>query len=116
LEEASLASCIFCRLIADPGFEALYRGDDVIAFADLNPQAPVHFLVVPRQHVATIAELDDDYLLGRMFAAAHRIAREQGVGEGGYRLVLNQGPNAGQTVYHVHLHVLGGRQLTWPPG
>jgi histidine triad (HIT) family protein len=111
-----LASCIFCRLIADSTFEALYRDDDVIAFADLNPQAPVHLLVVPRKHFETISELDDDYLLGRIFAAAHHVARERGVAEGGYRLVFNQGPNAGQTVYHVHLHVLGGRQLTWPPG
>jgi histidine triad (HIT) family protein len=111
-----LASCIFCRLIADPEFKALYRDNDVVAFADLNPQAPVHFLVVPRQHVETISELDDDHLLGRTFAAAHHVARDNGLAEGGYRLVLNQGPNGGQTVYHVHLHVLGGRQLTWPPG
>jgi len=111
-----VASCLFCRLIADPGFTALYRDDDVIAFADINPQAPVHFLVVPRQHVETISALDDDHLLGRMFAAAHLVALEKGVAEGGYRLVLNEGPNAGQTVYHVHLHVLGGRQFHWPPG
>ena len=111
-----MATCIFCRLIADPNFAALYRDDDVIAFADLNPQAPVHFLVVPRRHVDRIAGLDDDHLLGRIFSAAHQVAREQGVAEGGYRLVFNEGPNAGQTIYHVHLHVLGGRQLTWPPG
>ena len=111
-----MAGCIFCRLIADPGFDALYRDDDVIAFADLNPQAPVHFLVVPGQDVETISALEDDHLLGRIFAAAHQVAREKGVAEGGYRLVLNEGPNAGQTVYHVHLHVLGGRQLSWPPG
>ena len=111
-----MASCIFCRLIADPAFDSLYRDDDVVAFADRNPQAPVHVLVVPRRHVETIAELDDDHLLGRIFAAAHHVAREKGIAEGGYRLVLNQGPNAGQTVYHVHLHLLGGRQLSWPPG
>ena len=111
-----MASCIFCRLIADPDFKTLYQDEDVLAFADLNPQAPVHFLVVPRTHVETIAELNDDRLLGRIFAAAHLVAGEQGVAEGGYRMVFNQGPNAGQTVYHVHLHVLGGRQLTWPPG
>jgi histidine triad (HIT) family protein len=66
--------------------------------------------------VETISALEDDHLLGRIFAAAHQVAREKGVAEGGYRLVLNEGPNAGQTVYHVHLHVLGGRQLSWPPG
>jgi histidine triad (HIT) family protein len=111
-----MAGCIFCKLIADPEFNVLYRDQDVVAFADVNPQAPVHFLVVPRAHVEKISELQDEHLLGRIFAAAHQLAREQGVAESGYRLVLNQGPNAGQTVYHVHLHVLGGRQLTWPPG
>lgn len=110
------ANCIFCRLTADPDFQTLLRDDEVVAFADLNPQAPVHFLVVPRRHIETIAELDDDHLLGRIVATAHAVAREQGVAEFGYRLVFNQGSNAGQTVYHVHLHVLGGRQLTWPPG
>jgi histidine triad (HIT) family protein len=111
-----MADCIFCRLIGDPNFNAIYRDDDVVAFDDVNPQAPVHFLVVPRRHVETIAEVDDYHLLGTLFATAHRIAREKGVAEGGYRLVFNQGPNAGQTIYHVHLHVLGGRQLNWPPG
>jgi histidine triad (HIT) family protein len=109
-------NCIFCRLTADPDLATLFQDDEVVAFADLNPQAPVHFLVVPRRHIATIVELDDDHLLGRIFAAAHLVARGQGIAEAGYRLVFNQGSNAGQTVYHVHLHVLGGRQLTWPPG
>jgi histidine triad (HIT) family protein len=111
-----LSDCIFCRLIADPGFEAIRRDDDVVAIADINPQAPVHFLVLPRRHVETISELDDDRLLGRLFATAHAVARERGIGDSGYRLVFNQGSDAAQTVYHVHLHVLGGRQLTWPPG
>ena len=110
------AHCIFCRLSADPNFKTLFRDEDVVAFADLNPQAPVHFLVVPRRHVETIAELGDDHLLGLIFATAHSVAREQGIAESGYRLVFNQGSNGGQTVYHVHLHVLGGRQMTWPPG
>jgi len=111
-----LADCIFCRLIADPDFKPLRREPDLVAIADVNPQAPVHFLVVPTAHVETIAELDDHRLLGRLFATAHEIARERGIGESGYRLVFNKGSDAGQTVYHVHLHVLGGRQLTWPPG
>ena len=111
-----MADCIFCRLIAHPGSIAVYRDDQVAVLDDINPQAPVHFLVLPRQHIETIAELDDHHLLGRLFEVAHRIARERGIADGGYRLVFNQGPNAGQTVYHVHLHVLGGRQLTWPPG
>ena len=105
-----MACCIFCRLIADPEFKALYRDDDVVAFADLNPQAPVHFLVVPRNHVETIAELDDEYLLGRILAAAHTGARDPGISEGGERLVCNQGPHAGPTSHHVHLHARAGRQ------
>jgi histidine triad (HIT) family protein len=111
-----LAECIFCRLIADPELRAIHRDDNVVAIADINPQAPVHFLVLPRRHVERVSELDDEQLLGRLFATAHEIARNRGIAESGYRLVFNQGPNAGQTVHHVHLHVLGGRQLTWPPG
>ena len=114
--DGPVAGCIFCKLIADPGFEAILRDGDVVAMADINPQAPVHFLVVPRRHVETIAELEDDQLLGRIFAVAHGVAKERGLADSGYRLVFNQGPNAGQTVYHIHLHVLGGRQMTWPPG
>ena len=111
-----MADCIFCRLISDSDSKAVYRDEDVAVLDDVNPQAPVHFLVLPRRHVETIADLDDDHLLGAMFRVAHQMARERGVADGGYRLVINQGPNAGQTVYHVHLHVLGGRQMTWPPG
>jgi histidine triad (HIT) family protein len=108
--------CIFCRLIADPAVATLDRDEDVVAFADINPQAPAHFLIVPRRHVETISALEDDRLLGRIFSMAHRLAAGRGLADSGYRLVFNQGPNGGQTVYHVHLHVLGGRQLTWPPG
>jgi histidine triad (HIT) family protein len=108
--------CIFCRLIGDPDFKAIRREADVVAIADINPQAPVHFLVLPTEHIETISQLDDHRLLGRLFETAHDIARERGIAESGYRLIFNQGPGAGQTVYHVHLHVLGGRQLTWPPG
>ena len=111
-----MADCIFCRLIGDPDSKAVYRDDDVAVLNDVNPQAPVHFLVLPRRHIETIADLHDDHLLGRMFEVAHQIATERGVFDGGYRLIVNKGPNAGQSVYHVHLHVLGGRQMTWPPG
>ena len=111
-----MADCIFCRLIGDPSFNAIHRDEHVLAFDDLNPQAPVHFLVVPCRHFDTISALDQDDLLGRLFRTAHRIARDRGIAEGGYRLLFNQGPDAGQTVHHVHLHVLGGRQLKWPPG
>ena len=111
-----MADCVFCRLIADPEFKALRREPDVVAIADINPQAPVHFLVLPTEHIETISALEDHHLLGRIFATAHELARERGIAESGYRLVFNQGPDAAQTVYHVHLHVLGGRQMTWPPG
>lgn len=111
-----MADCAFCRLAGDPDFAAIHRDDDVMAFDDLNPQAPVHFLVIPRQHIETIAGVTNDHLLGSMFEVANRVARDRAVFDSGYRLVLNSGPDAGQTVHHVHLHVLGGRKLTWPPG
>ena len=114
--QIQLAGCLFCRFVADPEFQSLYADDRVIAFDDINPQAPTHFLVIPRRHLDSIADLDDPVLLGAMFAAAHRLARDRGLSESGYRLLFNLGPNAGQTVHHVHLHVLGGRQLGWPPG
>lgn len=111
-----MANCIFCQLISDPDFKSIHRDDMVMAFDDITPQAPVHFLVVPRRHIDRISELDDPGVLGSLFGTAHRIARERGIADAGYRLVFNQGPDGGQTVHHVHLHVLGGRQLTWPPG
>ncbi len=111
-----MAECIFCRLAADPDFKAIYSDDDVIAFDDINPQAPTHFLVVTRQHLATLAEVTNDHLLGSLFEVANRVARERGIFEKGYRLVVNSGTDGGQTVAHVHVHVLGGRKLSWPPG
>lgn len=111
-----MADCAFCRLAGDPGFKAIYRDDDVMAFDDLAPQAPVHFLVIPCQHVENVADMTNDHLLGSLFEVAHRVARERNVFESGYRLVFNTGPDAGQSVHHVHLHVLGGRRLAWPPG
>jgi histidine triad (HIT) family protein len=98
--------------------DTLYEDDHVLAFKDINPQAPVHFLVVPKQHIATLNDLDDSHaeLIGRMYLAAKNVANEQGIANGGYRSLINCNPDAGQTVWHVHLHVLGGRTLTWPPG
>jgi histidine triad (HIT) family protein len=111
--------CIFCRIAAKQAPAQLVHEDDAtVAFQDLNPQAPVHVLVVPRRHIASIAELSagDAETIGRLFLAARRIAAELGVAESGYRTVINAGDDAGQTVQHVHLHVLGGRVLRWPPG
>jgi histidine triad (HIT) family protein len=111
--------CIFCRIVAGtlPSTQ-VYADDHVIAIQDLNPQAPVHVLVLPRQHVVGIAseEAEDGALLSHLVSVANRIARERQIADGGYRLVINQGANGGQTVAHLHLHVLGGRRMQWPPG
>jgi histidine triad (HIT) family protein len=98
--------------------ETVYEDDEVVAFRDINPQAPVHLLVIPRRSIPTLndAQPDDAALLGRLVLAAARVAREAGIAEGGYRTVINCNAAAGQTVLHLHLHVLGGRPLQWPPG
>lgn len=98
--------------------DTLYEDDHVLAFRDINPQAPVHFLVVPKQHIATLNDLEEKHteLIGRMYLAARDIAKEQGIADDGYRSLINCNSGAGQTVWHIHLHVLGGRMLTWPPG
>jgi histidine triad (HIT) family protein len=111
--------CAFCRVIAGelPSTQ-VYSDEAVVAFRDTNPQAPAHVLVVPRRHVESIALLgaEDGALLASMFTAANRVAREVGIADTGYRLVINSGRDAGQTVHHLHLHVLGGRRMSWPPG
>ncbi len=96
----------------------MYEDEEVYAFKDINPQAPVHVLVIPKQHVTDVAELreEDDSLAGKLLRVAAQIAREMKIDRSGYRLVANVGPHAGQSVFHLHIHVLGGRQMTWPPG
>ena len=112
-------SCLFCRIIAGeiPG-KFLHQDDRLVVLQDINPQAPLHALVIPRQHVATLNDLsqEDDGLIGEMLRRAAIVAREHGVADGGYRAVFNCNRDAGQTVFHIHLHVLGGRSLAWPPG
>jgi len=112
-------NCIFCRIIAGsiPSTQ-VYRDDDVIAFRDRNPQAPTHVLVIPRRHIAGInaPEAADGPVLAAMVRAANAVARAEGIAESGFRLVWNVGHDAGQSVYHLHLHLLGGRPLGWPPG
>jgi histidine triad (HIT) family protein len=111
-------SCLFCRIAAgDIPAEIVYSTDSVVAFRDLNPQAPTHVLVIPRDHHTNVGELgaSDPTLAGDLLAAAAVVAEREGLGQG-WRLVFNTGPAAGQTVFHVHGHVLGGRSLTWPPG
>ena len=110
-------SCLFCRIVAGEIPAArVAETDDCIAFRDINPQAPVHVLVIPREHVASLDSANDPATIGRMALLAARIARDEGIAESGYRTVINTNADAGQTVFHVHLHLLGGRHLGWPPG
>lgn len=98
--------------------DIVFESDDVVAFRDINPQAPTHILIIPRKQIATINDIEpeDEVLVGRMFSAAKAIAANEGLAEDGYRVVMNCNQAAGQTVFHIHLHLLGGRNLTWPPG
>jgi histidine triad (HIT) family protein len=111
--------CLFCKIFAReiPARE-VYRDDDVVAFEDIQPVAPIHVLVIPRQHIPTIHDLgaEDAEVIPKLIGVANRIADERKVVRDGYRLVFNSGPQAGQSVYHVHLHLLAGRALGWPPG
>lgn len=110
--------CLFCKIVEGKiPAKKIYEDDQVIAFNDINPQAPVHFLVIPKRHIACLSNLteDDRALVGHMVFAAQRVAREQGC-DNGFRTVFNCNEDGGQTVYHIHLHVLGKRQMTWPPG
>jgi histidine triad (HIT) family protein len=114
-----MSQCLFCRIAAgEIPANILYSDEDVLAFRDINPQAPLHALVIPRKHIATINDLqaDDAALVGKLFLAAKQVAKEAGYAEDGYRVVMNCGLDAGQTVFHIHLHVLAGRALSWPPG
>jgi len=106
--------CIFCRIISgEIQSDILYRDEQAVAFHDVNPKAPVHLLVVPRKHIESVAELTEDeaLILGHLVIVANRLAREAGISEKGYRLVVNCGPHGGQVVPHLHLHLLGGRQM-----
>jgi histidine triad (HIT) family protein len=111
--------CLFCRIIArDIPASIVYEDDRVLAFNDINPQGPMHVLVVPKKHIATLNDLapGDDAIVGEMVRRAAAIAAERGVSAGGYRTVFNTNREAGQTVFHIHLHLIGGRSLGWPPG
>lgn len=110
-------SCIFCK-IANKEIPAslIYEDDDIAAFNDLSPQAPVHFLVIPKKHIESLNILDDTALAGHLLKRAKEIAVEKGIHESGYRLVINTNGDGGQTVFHLHIHVLGQRKMLWPPG
>ena len=111
--------CLFCKIVAgEIPVEFVYESDTVVAFRDINPQAPTHILVIPRKHIATINDLtpEDEELVGGLYTAAREIAEAEGIAEDGYRTVMNCNEGAGQSVFHIHLHVLGGRLMNWPPG
>lgn len=110
-------SCLFCRIVAGEIPATIVAQDDrYLAFRDVNPQAPTHILVIPRVHVASLNDADDEMMLGGLVRLGARIAREEGLADRGWRAVINTNADAGQSVFHVHLHVLGGRRMAWPPG
>ena len=114
-----MSTCIFCRIVArDIPSEIVHENDHVLAFRDLRPVAPTHVLVIPKRHEAAVREAEDGdvELLGQVMLGARDVARKLGLVAGGYRVVMNNGEDAGQTVFHLHAHVLGGRSLQWPPG
>ena len=114
-----MSNCLFCRIVAgEIPAKLAYEDDDVLAFHDINPQAPLHVLIIPRKHLAMINDIqpEDAALVGKLTLAAKKIAADVGYAEDGYRVVMNCGANAGQSVFHIHLHLLAGRALSWPPG
>jgi len=114
-----MSDCLFCK-IRDGEIQGdiVFENDDVLAFNDVNPQAPVHVLIIPKKHISTVNDMDagDEVIMGKLFSVAKMIAAQQGVADDGYRLVVNCNEKAGQTVFHIHMHLLGGRNMTWPPG
>jgi len=114
-----MENCIFCKIIAgEIPSKKIHEDDEMLAFSDINPQAPVHFLLIPKKHIKSVMDVepDDTALLGRLLAKAQELAKEQGCEKNGARFVINAKKHGGQTVDHLHLHVLGGRFLHWPPG
>lgn len=111
--------CLFCKISSgEINADVIFESDDVIAFRDINPQAPTHVLIIPRRHISTINDLveSDTDIVGKLYIAARDIAGKEDIADAGYRAVMNCNAGAGQTVFHVHLHLLGGRHFTWPPG
>lgn len=111
--------CVFCQIMSgEKRGEIVYSDEEIVALRDVNPQAPVHVLILPREHIVNVNQLTDAHipLLGRMYLVAREVASNEGVEERGYRLVVNTNREAGQSVYHLHMHLLGGRRMSWPPG
>lgn len=114
-----MRECVFCQIVRrESPAHIVYEDDSTIAFKDINPQAPVHILVIPKRHIRTLLDIQsgDEPLLGHLFSVANAVAREYGIAQRGFRLVMNCGLESGQSVWHIHLHVLGGRKMGWPPG
>lgn len=114
-----MSDCLFCKMVAgEITPDIVYEDEDVLAFRDIDPKAPVHSLVIPKRHISTLNDLsaEDAELMGKLFLTAQKIAMQEGIHEAGYRTVVNCNENAGQTVFHIHMHVLGDRVLGWPPG
>jgi histidine triad (HIT) family protein len=114
-----MSDCLFCKIVErEIPASVVYEDDRVLAFNDINPQGPTHILVVPKRHIETLNDLTeaDDSLIGEVVRRASVLARERGISNGGFRTVFNTNRDAGQTVFHIHLHLIGGRHLAWPPG
>ncbi len=112
-----MSRCIFCDIVEGKApADIVYKDEKIIAIKDIRPQAPIHLLIIPREHIPTILDVKDYGLVGRMFEVANMLAKEMGIAEDGFRLVFNCNRGGGQAVYHLHLHLLGGRQMHWPPG
>lgn len=113
----NMTNCLFCKMVAgEIKPDVVYEDDIVLAFRDINPQAPVHILIIPKIHIATLNDLDNTLLAGQLLQTAVKLAKQEGLSEDGYRTAFNCNKKGGQEVYHLHLHLLGGRQMTWPPG
>ena len=114
-----MENCLFCKIVTGvlPS-KIVYQDQELIAFTDINPQAPKHILLIPRQHIASIADLTLEHgpILAKLFTTAQKLSHDMGIDESGYRLLTNVGPDSGQSVFHLHFHLLGGRKFGWPPG
>ena len=111
--------CIFCKIVSrEIKSKIVYENDSVLAFKDIDPKAPVHILVIPKKHIQMISDLNrqNKNIISELVVVANEIARQSNIAESGYRIILNCGPDAGQAVFHIHLHLLGGRKMSWPPG
>ena len=112
-----MTNCLFCKMVSgEIKPDTVFEDDNILAFRDINPQAPVHILVIPKRHIATLNDLEDAELSAQLLQTAVNLAKQEGLSEDGYRTVFNCNRNGGQAVYHLHLHLLGGRQMNWPPG